>query len=289
MSGLRLIQVPYDSGHRDRRMGRGPFHLARNGALPAIRESVDDVHETVVEHEIPFPMETETTFGLAAGIAREVREARARSEFPLVLAGNCSATVGAAAGFDGAPLALLWFDGHADFNTPETTTSGFVDGMGMAMLTGGCWRAATAAIPGFIPLPERRVALVGARDIDDGERERLQESEVRHVTVEALDANGSLALAPALDDWSGRVRDIYLHIDMDVHDPALAPVNPYQPPGGPSPETVRECVLHVAQRFNIAGASITAYDPDCDRDDKGLDTAIALIRTIADIAAGRAA
>lgn len=290
MSGLRLIQVPYDSGHRERRMGRGPFHLARNGALEAIRESIDDIEDVIVEHESAFPMETESTFGLAAAIAEHTRTARSRSRFPLVLAGNCSSTVGAAAGFDGELPALLWFDGHPDFNTPETTPSGFIDGMGMAMLTGACWRAVTDAIPGFSPLPEKRVALVAARDIEGGERERLQHSEVRLVTCESLqDAGPASALAPVLDDWTGPVDSVYLHIDMDVHDPALAPVNPYQPPGGPSPDTVRDCVHHVAERFRIAGASITAFDPDCDRDDKGLRTALDLIRTIAAIAARQTA
>lgn len=285
MPEMRVMQVPYDSGSRERRMGRGPFHLVNNGALDRAGRIVGDVESVVVDYQAAFPIEIETTFGLAREIAGQVRLARERGQFPLVLAGNCNSTVGAMAGA-GPGAALLWFDGHGDFNTPETTTSGFVDGMPVAMLVGHCWRAMTGTIPGFHPLPERRVALVGARDIDAAELERFRQSEIRLVDSAGIrEAGAASALASVLDDWSTQVDKVYLHIDMDVHDPSLAPANSYQPPGGPSPEEVRDCVRRVAERFRIAGASITAYDPDCDKAGAGLDTGLSLIELLAEIAA----
>ena len=266
-------------------MGRGPFHLVKNGALDSVGEIIDDVESVVVEYQAEVPIEVETTFGLHREISREVRTSLERGQFPLVLAGNCNSTVGAIGGVGNPEIALLWFDGHGDFNTPETTTTGFMDGMPVAMVIGACWHALTSSIPGFRALPERQVALVGSRELDEAERDRLEKSEIQLVTSNSIRELGPKgALAPVLHDWSGQVEDVYVHIDMDVHDPTLAPVNSYQPPGGPSPEEVQSCVRHVSEQFQIVGASVTAYDPDCDRDAKGLNAGIALIRLLAEIA-----
>jgi arginase len=104
-------------------------------------------------------------------VAERVSEATASGSFPLVLSGNCNATVGVIAGLAGASakeegaeeVGLIWFDGHADFNTPETTTSGFLDGMGLAIAVGHCWAQMVRAVPGFRPVREKNVVLIGSR------------------------------------------------------------------------------------------------------------------------------
>jgi hypothetical protein len=91
----------------------------------------------------------------------------------LILSGNCNAGLGAIAGIDAAKAAIVWLDAHPDFHTPETSASGFLDGMGLAIATGACWGTLAGSIPGFLPVEERNTVLVGARDIDPGEQERL--------------------------------------------------------------------------------------------------------------------
>src|SRR5207253_2124442 len=73
----------------------------------------------------------------------------------------------------GADVGVAWLDAHGDFHTPETTTSGFVDGMALAVAAGQCWRALAAAVPGFEPVLAGRVVHVGGRDFDPGKRDRL--------------------------------------------------------------------------------------------------------------------
>lgn len=119
----------------------------------------------------------------------------------------------------GRDLGLVWLDGHADFHTPETTTSGFTDCMGLSTSVGQCWRRMAARVPGFEPMPEANAVLVGAREIEPGERERLLVSELVVVEPGASRAEPHKELDAALVGLSERVRGVYLHLDLDVLDP----------------------------------------------------------------------
>ena len=115
-AAVRLILVPYDSGHRGLRLGAGPERLA-GPITDRLATLGHEVNATVVEpHPTSWHAEVGTTFELAAGVAREVAAARAAHAFPVVLAGNCFATVGVLAAL-GADTGLIWWDAHADFNT----------------------------------------------------------------------------------------------------------------------------------------------------------------------------
>ena len=283
--GIRLIQVPYDSGHRNRRMGQGPFHFAAKGVAENLAEIAGSVKAVVVECNDPFPTEIATTFRLQRAISEQVQTALTESAFPLILSGNCDSTVGALGGFASHRLGLIWFDGHGDFNTPETSTSGFLDGMGVAMVTGHCWSAMTESIPGFHPLTEDRVALVGVRDLYEVEYSRLLKSEITLVQYEKMRDDGAIeVLEQVLHAWSGKLDGVYVHVDMDVHNPTLAPVNSYQPSEGLSPEEVQQCVRTIAANFRILGASVTAYDPDSDTAGKGLAAGLDLIYLLGEVA-----
>lgn len=283
--GIRLIQVPYDSGQRNRRMGQGPFHFAANGVVENLAAIIGSVKDVVVEYNDPFPTEIGTTFALQRAISEQVQAALAESAFPLILAGNCNSTVGALGGYASHHIGLIWFDGHGDFDTPETSTSGFLDGMGVAMVTGHCWSAMTQSIPGFHRLTEDRVALVGVRALDKVEYSRLCESGITVVQCQKIRNDGVVeVLDQVLHAWSGKLEGVYVHVDMDVHDPNLAPVNSFQPPDGLSPEQVQQCVRTIAAKFRILGASVTAYDPDSDIADKGLAAGLGLICLLGEVA-----
>ena len=167
---LRLISVPYDAGNRGLRMGAGPDRLA--AAAGRLRSRGVEVAEAPVEAPPGLRTEIGTTFALHRAVAAEVREAAAAGDFPLVLSGNCGSAIGAIAAA-GAGTGLAWFDGHGDFNTPETTVSGFLDGMSLAVATGRCFRPLALSVPGFAPVAERDAFLVGARDLDPAERSAL--------------------------------------------------------------------------------------------------------------------
>ena len=210
--------------------------------------------------------------------------------FPLLLAGNCNSAVGVAAGLasggDGAgPVGVVWLDAHGDFNTPETTTGGFLDGMALAMLTGRCWRALAATVPGFRPVPETHALLVGGRDLDPQERVALDGSGLLWVPDARIREHGPVrALGPALDALAGRVERVHRHIDLDIHDPGFAPANSYAAPGGLGPATVLEVVRLVAGRLPLAAGTLAAYDPGCDVEDRMLRVGLDLVELIAGLA-----
>lgn len=282
---IRIIQVPYDSGVRDQRMGRGPGHFIANGLVDRLLEIGESFAETVVEGKSSFPTEVGTTFELQVEISSQVKIALTHDEFPLILSGNCSSTVGALAGFESRNLALIWFDAHGDFNTPETTTSGFLDGMALSIIVGHCWKSAAQSIPGFQALPENRVAMIGSRDLDAAEEARFKESKIKLAPYEQLRDHGVVKpLNSVMDEWSGNIEGVYLHIDMDVLNPVFAPVNSYQPAGGLTPDEMQEIIESIAEKFPIAGASVTAYDPEVDRENKGLAAGLDLISLIVKVA-----
>jgi arginase len=262
---IRLLLVPYDAGQRGWRAGRGPELLAVPVGT-ALERAGHQVDVETVTVEGP-PLEVGLSFALHARLAAAVRAARDAGAWPLVLAGNCGSALGTVAGCGGgAGLGVVWFDGHGDFNTPETTPSGLLDGMMLAALTGRCWRSLAAAIPGFVPVDERRVVLAGARDLDPLEAAELAGSRVATVGVDALRGGGegdgaslaagraALAAAPAL----------YVHVDLDVLDGERWRANELASGGGLAPDEVVAAVGALGSATAIAAAALTAYDPDAD-------------------------
>jgi arginase len=281
-----LIQVPYDSGQRGVRMGRGPLHFVEQGAAERLRAGGRDVREVVVEARPDFRAEVGTAFELARSTALAVRAARGRGSFPLVLAGNCMVSLGVLAGLRTGDLGVVWLDAHGDLNTPETTSSGMLDGMALAVDVGRCWRTVSATVDGFAPVPEERVLLVGARALDEGEEHLLDASRIMLAGVDAVRAQGaSGALAGRLEALAARVSRVYLHLDLDVHDPAEGRANGFAVPGGLTAAEVRQTVRAVAGHVPIAAASVTAYDPDLDADGRMLETGLELMDLVAELGA----
>ena len=283
---IHTILVPYDSGHRGARMGRGPLHFGEHGVSHRLRGCGHQVSEVTIDVPAAFPTEVGTSFAVYRSLSEQVRAVVAGSAFPLVLAGNCGSSLGTVSGVraaspnDDSAIGVIWLDAHADFNTPETTTSGFLDGTVLAALTGRGWSALTASIPGFRPVPDPHVVLVGARDFDTGEEQLLASSLVTRVEAARMRADGArAALDPALTELARHVSRVYLHIDLDVHDPAEAQANQYAVPGGLAAGTVRELVRVVGGRFSIVAAALTAYDPTYD--DRMLDVGLELTEEIA--------
>ena len=285
---IHLIRVPYDSGHRGLRMGRGPLRFAEHGVADRLRAAGHDVTESVIDVPAPFPTEVGTSFALYRPLSDEVRATIARGAFPMVLAGNCGSALGTVSGLRSLPnvdddgdVGVVWLDAHADFNTPETTTSGFLDGQMLSALTGGCWRALTASIPGFRAVSDAHVVLVGARDLDGAEETALTASRVTWVRSAAVrEAGAAAALEPALVTLAQRVSRVYLHIDLDVHDPAEVRANQYAAPDGLSAAAIREVVRCVAHHLPIVAAALTAYDPTSDPEGRMLDVGMQLIQYI---------
>ena len=252
---VALIQVPYHLGHENVGMGAGPSRLEPS-ALAALRASGHDVEVVRVRRGDSETNEIGASFEVVRRVAEAVAAAVERGAFPLVVSGNCMSSIGVVAG-SGRDLGVVWLDAHADFNTPDSSLSGFQDGMGLSILTGTGWRALRETIPGYRPVAEENVGLVGVRDVDTLEQERLDRSAV------AVVAPGESA-EPVLDGLAGRVEGVYLHVDLDVLDPSEGRANEHAAPGGLVAADVERIVALVGERATIRGAAVTAYDPAAD-------------------------
>lgn len=283
---VRVIVVPYDSGHRGVRMGAGPEHLVDGGLWETLQAGGRSPRFATVRPEGDPPAEVATAFELGGLISEQVRHALADGRFPLVLSGNCNASVGTISGSGPEGLGIVWFDAHADFNTPETTTSGFTDGMGLAVAVGHCWRKMAGGVPGFSPVAEENVVLAGVRDAQPAEEERLAASEVTVVHANRIDREGLRALAGALDRLKAGVGRVYVHLDLDVLDAEkVGRANEFAPEGGLGTEELLAALGMVSERFDVVAAGIASYDPTFDADGRVLGAALACVEALTSPAA----
>ncbi|ELZ09613.1 arginase [Natrinema thermotolerans DSM 11552] len=235
---VRIIGAPMDYGANRRGVDMGPSAIRYADLADRLAEAdvepVDDGDLTMPRAEERDPDADQPTDGNAKFL-REVEDVCRRvsdrvaatladGEFPLVLGGDHSVAIGSLAGSAReADLGAIWFDAHADINTPETSPSGNVHGMPLAAALGHGSFGETE----WAPAPRLRassIAYVGLRSIDDRERELLRESELTVFTMSDIDQRGVSsvvedALAVATDGTDG----VHVSLDLDWLDPKTAP------------------------------------------------------------------
>lgn len=280
---VELILVPYDTALRGWRMGAGPERLLAAGLVSRLESLGHAVSSSLVLSERDAPAEIGTAFELMGRVAQRVRAAREQGRFPLVLSGNCNTAPGTLAGLTPASRAVFWFDAHADCNTPETTSTGFLDGTSLATSMGWCWRQMTGAIPGFEPVSDHSVALLGTRDVDPPEAELVSRSAVRVLAPAAL-RDG--ALTREIASIRRRADLAYVHCDLDALDPAEGRANPFTVAGGLSVDELASAVSEIGRSIPLGAAAITAYAPEHDTDGRIAEAALHIIESLL-AAAGR--
>lgn len=258
---IDLVVVPYESGRRGVGVGAGPEQLLVGGLADRLGAGGHDVRLVpVLSPEAENGREISASFALAAQVARAVAASHSGGRLPLVLSGNCTvAALGSVAGL-GQGTAVVWLDAHGDLNTPETSPSGFFDGMALSVLLGRCWRGMASRLPGFRPIAAENVALVGVRDLDPGEKEAVERERLPVLSGEGLQRD----LHRFLEGVQARTSSAYVHVDLDVLDPSQGRANAYASPGGLSVEDVISTLRHVAEHVPLGAVAITAYDPAFD-------------------------
>ena len=278
---IQILAVPYDSGHRGLRMGAGPEALLKAGLVEALRGDGHNISVRLAELDPDqWQAEIQSSFELMRMLAAAVREARNAGRFPIVLAGNCNTAVGTLAGLGSDSIGVAWFDAHADFNTPETTTSGFLDGTAVAIISGRCWTQLAATVPEFSPIADDRICLIGTRDIDSLESALLDDSSVSVISPRQLRDS----LSRRLQFLSEHVDRIYVHLDLDVLDASVASANTFAVGGGLSLDDARYALSSIAQKLEIGGVTLSALDPSADADGSAVRAAINLICMAAGLA-----
>jgi arginase len=215
---------------------------------------------------------------VAGAVATSIQSGR----FPLVLGGDHSLSVGSIRGAaKHKRLAVIWVDAHADFNTAETTPSGNIHGMPLAALCGlGDPRLVSLWDETHPVLDPMRVAVIGARDLDPGEKQNLQEAGVMVQSIEQIDRLGMVAvLEKAIERVSHDADGIYLSFDMDALDPRHAPGVGTPVPGG---LTFREAHLAcevIAGTGKLIGMDMVEVNPILDIQNQTAIHAVELIRS----------
>ena len=258
-----LIAAPYHTGIRNHRVGAGPSRILGNGLL----DQLSNLGYTPTFKEIDpvddFEGEIGRSFEIIRRIATCVSDAAERGSFPIVLAGNCNAQVGVAAGMSSSvqDYELIWFDAHSDLDSPDEATSGYFDGMGVSMLTGESWRALMATVPGYKPVPLDKVIYCGVRDLSDGQRMKLKKSMAR-VIYGSTNQRVYYAdrLRELLDGTSES--NCLIHIDLDCLDTSIGLANEYAAPGGLAGKDLLECLDVIFAKRRPIALTVASFNPD---------------------------
>ncbi len=265
-----MIAVPFHLGRRDVEVGRGPSKI-----LQSLHRSCP-----IVERANSATGEIDAVVDVNRQLARAVESHRSA---PLVLAGNCNSCVGTLSGLSpkeaakkaDAVLGVVWFDAHGDFNTPDTTVSGALEGMSLAIATGNCHDDLRQRIGLTCPVPEENVLLVATRSLDPAESLRLERSAIRRI--------GLADLPVAVTQLAKRVSAIYLRLDLDVLDPEFSPGVNFSAAGGLAPTELYGAIPIIGASVPIAAATIANFNPDRDRDDRTLKIAERLVGILSDV------
>ncbi|MGD9713848.1 MAG: arginase family protein [Thermomicrobiales bacterium] len=235
---IRVISVPYRYDEMNQGVGGGPAALLSSGLSEDVARSGASLVSGGEAFLDPAEREegrTAVNIGrLGASTASLVAEARRQGHPCLILAGDDTAAIGVVSGLQaahgaGARIGIVWIDAHGDFNTPETSYSGILAGMSLAIvagLAGPNWRDAARLAA---PVSTDRIIVGGARQLDAKEAALLTVTDVRLFDTANL---------RELDEWNravirlaGSLDMISLHVDIDVLDPRLVPSS-----STPSPE-----------------------------------------------------
>ena len=204
-------------------------------------------------------------------LCREVGRALGQGRMPLVLGGDHSLAIGSVAGSTGyyasrgESLGLIWFDAHGDANTPETTPSGNIHGMSLAVSL-GLGDPDLVNLGGRAPkVQARNTVLVGIRDLDPGERETLKRSGCTVYTISDLDERGMRDVVDeAIRIASDGTAAIHLSFDMDVIDPEDAPGTGTPVWGGVTYREAHLAMEMINDRAEIAAIDVVEVNPVLD-------------------------
>jgi arginase len=207
----------------------------------------------------------------------QVEDALTGGNAPVLLSAECTI------GLTTVPAALrqrpearvLWLDAHGDFNTPDSSPSGYLGGMSLAGAC-GVWDAGLGE-----PIDAERAVLVGVRDLDDQERELLERSAV---TVIGASLETLVYTQNALDR-----APVYVHVDLDVLDPEFFPAQ-FPAPGGLAPDKLFDLLEAVSDECEVIGFEVTAFEApedELERQDAA-DTALRVLAPLLDAVSRRA-
>jgi arginase len=275
-----IIGVPIDLGAGRRGVDMGPSAIRIADIEPRL-EKLGFGIEDCGDLKIPIPEVQHVGEGnlrfkqpivnACREVMETVRSGLDRGRFPLVLGGDHSLAIGSIAGSagyfadKGESIGVIWFDAHGDFNTPETTPSGNIHGMSLAVSTGR-GDADLVNLGNRSPkINPSNAVIVGARDVDEKERQVIRDAGVTVYTMRDLDERGLHSVFDeAIDIASSGTAGIHLSFDLDVVDPQFAPGTGTPVRGGVSYREAHLAMEMLGDRANVVSMDMVEVNPVLD-------------------------
>jgi arginase len=285
-----IAKQPY-SGHFGRQeYDEGPNVMEQGGLLKHLSDWDCEVAEN---KEVKLTAEEDKRYGLRyrLGLANnhlaDIVASQIKADIlPIGLMANCNGLMGMLAGHQRAgpnwkPLrvGLVWIDAHGDFNTPETSLSGMMGGMPVAISTGLCLHHIRRASGLEPPLPMSYVTMVGVRDTDPMEQYLIDQHQISQITVDDIKR-----LSPAIDmemDRLSRITDIvYVHVDLDILDPEDIPGAGLPVENGPTADELGESLEVMFEYPDVKGFGMASYPWRRDEERRGLKSVYRLVEGV---------
>jgi arginase len=290
---VSVLGVPLGYGASMAGVDIGPaaLRVARlNQRIARLGYSVHDLGDLRLERPQTLPEEDEKLkyvreiSSACEQLAAEVEKILTAGELPLVLGGDHSIAIGSFAGVASyfrkqqKTVGLIWFDAHADMNTPDSTPSGNIHGMPLAALFGYGTPELTN-VAGFAPkIDPRLCAHVGARDIDPGERELIAKLGVRFFTMREIDERGmSACMDDAIAIASGGAGGYAVTFDVDALDPGDAPGSGTLVRGGLTYREAHLAMEKIAETGGMRSLEIVEINTALDVNNKTAELGVELI------------
>ena len=276
LSRIGVIGIPYNTGSKGLSVEKGAEALRNAGIVDALRrfsEVVDfgdiNVNLPPPDHSNPKLLNPDQVEVLCRALATKVKAIIDTGCLPFIIGGDCSMLMGIVEGLRSLELriGIVYMDAHGDFNTPETTPSGIIGGMDVAIVAGRGSKK-LAAMFGHSPLlPEENIVLYGVRDIDPLEAKALAESKVRVYPREKIKAQGAEKAAEEILRYlKSKCGCLYLHIDLDVLDTSVFSAQGLPVPDGLSKEEFQSTLKVLVTSGKLCGVALMVFDAAKDAD-----------------------
>jgi len=294
MKKISIIGVPMDLGQTRRGVDMGPSAIRYAGVverLERLKYEIEDLDDIVIgkAEKAGEPSTHENLRNLKAvaeaneKLAAAVDEVVKKGHFPLVLGGDHSIAIGTLAGVARhyQNLGVIWYDAHGDLNTAETSPSGNIHGMSLAVSL-GFGHPALTNIGGYCPkIKPENVVLIGARSLDEGEKELIKEIGIKVYTMHEVDRLGmTKIMEETIAYLKGRTDGVHLSLDLDGLDPHDAPGVGTPVIGGLTYRESHLAMEMLAEAQIITSAEFVEVNPILDERNKTASVAVALMGSL---------
>ncbi|MEK9200019.1 arginase [Ureibacillus sp. 179-F W5.1 NHS] len=292
-SEVSIIGVPSDYGQLRRGVDMGPSAIRYADVVERLEnlgyEIKDEGDILIKKGTVPSQLGTnlknlKEVIEVCTKLSVKVQEVIDNGRFPLVLGGDHSIAIGTLAGLATKykNLGVIWYDAHADINTPETSPSGNIHGMPLAVSL-GLGDNRLVEIGGFAPkIKPENIVIIGARSVDPGERELIKKLGIKVYSMHEIDRLGmTKVIEDTISYLKGRQVDgVHLSLDLDGIDPLYTPGVGTPVPGGITYRESHLAMEMLEEEGFITSAEFVEVNPILDERNKTADVAVALMGSL---------